>query len=96
MRDLLLFGNDANALAAVKSLVGDLSLEGEALDLGQIQVLHLGQLADLLQGIFKCDFGVLSHVTDISYELGLVFRYELGVLVPELEAFVELDLGDHV
>lgn len=96
MRDFLLRCDDANALAAVKSLVGDLSLEGEAVDLGQIHVLHLGQLGDLLQGIFKCDFGILCHVTDISYEHSLVFREPLGVLVPELEAFVELDLGNHV
>ena len=74
MRHFLLLGNDSNAFAAVKSLVGDLSLEREALDLGQIHVIHLGQLSDLLQCIFKCDFGVLCHVTYISYEHGLVFR----------------------
>ena len=38
--DLLLLGDDPDALAAIEGLIGDLRLEGEALDLGEVDVLH--------------------------------------------------------
>lgn len=44
----MLRGDDTDALASIKGLISDLGLEGEAVDFGQVEVFHLGELCDWL------------------------------------------------
>lgn len=64
--DLLLLGDDSNALAAIKSLVTDLHLEWQLLNLRKVEVLHLHEVGDLLHCVLKGDLGVVGYISDFS------------------------------
>ena len=94
--DLLLLCDDPDALAAIKGLIGDLRLEGEALDLGEIDILHLEELGYLFQGILNGDLSLLSHVSEVLHQEGHILREVSRIFISELQALVELNLGDNI
>lgn len=96
IRDRLLLGDDADALAAVEGLVGDLHLERQRLNLCEIEVVHLHQLGYLLHRVLEGDLGISGHVTDLANQHATVIRDFVGVLVPESQTFVQFDFGDDV
>ena len=62
---LLLLGDDSEALRAVKGCIGDLGLEGEVLDLCDVEIFHLKKLRDGLESIFKCEDALRCNVSEL-------------------------------
>lgn len=58
--------DDSNASISIKACVLNLGLEGEALDLCKVNILHLEKIRDLLESVFKRDFGVFGDVSELS------------------------------
>jgi len=87
-RDNLDVRDNSDAFVSIQSLIFNLSLEWEAFDLSEINVFHFNKLWDLFQTVFKSDFGILSHITEVSDQERVVFRQQGFILISKLETFV--------
>jgi hypothetical protein len=86
----------SDAFATIKSGVIYLSLEWKTLNLSKIDVIHLKQFWNFLQGVFKHVLCVFCYVTNIFHEKRHIFREICLILVPELHTFMEQHLSNNV
>ena len=91
-----MLSNNSDTPGSIKRIVSDLGLEREALNLGQIKILHLKELGDLFQCVFDSNFSIFSNVTKILNQKTHVLRKIYGVFVSELKTLMKLDLSHNV
>ena len=77
-------------------MVSDLRLERETTDLSKVDVLHLHQFLDGLESVLECDLGVFGDVAQLTDHQSLILWQVARVLIPELKALVQFDLGHHL
>ena len=94
--DELLLCDSSDAPGSIKSIVCNLSLERETLDLCKIKILHFKKLGDLFESVFNRYLCLFCNITKVFDQKRHILRKINGVFISELKSLVKLNFDNYI